>query len=75
MATMSQTDVHAGDHPFTVDCLAIAPGRLLMSETSAATLARLETEGVEVLTLPYDAVTSSGGGIHCSTAPLLRDAP
>ena len=34
---------------------------------------RLGLHGVEVLTIPYDKVISGGGGLHCSTAPLIRD--
>ena len=49
------------------------PGRVIMSETSGHTLDRLAKEGIEVLSLEFDAVYRSGGGIHCSTAPLIRD--
>jgi arginine deiminase len=28
---------------------------------------------VTVITLPYDKMISGGGGLHCSTAPLIRD--
>ena len=31
------------------------------------------TGGVEVVTVPYDKVQLNGGGIHCSTCPLVRD--
>jgi N-dimethylarginine dimethylaminohydrolase len=33
----------------------------------------LAREGIEVLPLEFDAVCRGGGGIHCSTAPLVRD--
>ncbi len=66
-------DLHPDDHPFTVNCLAIRPGRVLMSETSGHTLDRLAKAGVEVISLEFDAVYRGGGGIHCSTAPLVRD--
>jgi len=61
------------DHPFTVNCLAVRPGRVIMSETSPRTLERLDRLGMEVVSLPFEAVTRGGGGIHCSTAPLARD--
>ena len=48
------------------------PGRVIMSQTSGHTLDRLAKEGIEVLSLDFDAVYR-GGGIHCSTAPLVRD--
>ena len=44
-----------------------------MSETSQATLERLATEGIEVVSIPFDAVYRGGGGIHCSIAPFVRD--
>jgi N-dimethylarginine dimethylaminohydrolase len=66
-------DLHPDDHPFTINCLAVRPGRVLMSEASEATLERLAQEKIEVVSIPFDAVYRGGGGIHCSTAPLVRD--
>jgi len=66
-------DLHPQDHPFTINCLAVRPGRVIMSEASPYTLDRLAKEGIEVLSLDFDAVDRGGGGVHCSTAPLVRD--
>ncbi|HLI10336.1 MAG TPA: arginine deiminase family protein [Alphaproteobacteria bacterium] len=66
-------ELHPEDHPFTINCLAVAPGRVIMSEASRRTLDRLDREGITVISIPFDAVYRGGGGIHCSTAPLLRD--
>lgn len=66
-------DLHPDDHPFTINCLAVRPGRVLMSEASGYTLDRLAKAGIEVIPLEFDAVYRGGGGIHCSTAPLVRD--
>jgi N-dimethylarginine dimethylaminohydrolase len=66
-------DLHPDDHPFTVNCLALRPGRVVMSEASGHTLDRLARAGIEVTSLPFDGVYRGGGGIHCSTAPLVRD--
>ena len=66
-------DLHPDDHPFTINCLAVRPGRVLMSEASDRTLDRLAKAGIEVISIPYDGVYRGGGGIHCSTAPLARD--
>jgi N-dimethylarginine dimethylaminohydrolase len=66
-------ELHPDDHAFTINCLAVRPGRVLMSEASKATLDRLAKEGIEVVSIPFDAVYRGGGGIHCSTAPLVRD--
>jgi len=65
--------LHPDDHVFTINCLAVRPGRVIMSETSGHTLDRLAKEGIEVLSLDFDAGYRGGGGIHCSTAPLVRD--
>lgn len=67
-------EVDPEDHPFTVNCLAVAPGRVLMSETSPRTLERLDRMGISVIPLEFEAVYRGGGGIHCSTAPLVRDS-
>jgi N-dimethylarginine dimethylaminohydrolase len=61
------------DHAFTINCLAVAPGRVVMSSASPRTLERLDREGVSVIPVPFDKVYRGGGGIHCSTAPLVRD--
>jgi N-dimethylarginine dimethylaminohydrolase len=66
-------ELHPDDHPFTINCLAVRPGRVLMSEASGHTLERLAKAGIEVIPLEFDAVYRGGGGIHCSTAPLVRD--
>jgi N-dimethylarginine dimethylaminohydrolase len=66
-------ELHPEDHAFTINCLAVAPGRVVMSEASRRTLDRLDREGITVLPVPFDAVYRGGGGIHCSTAPLVRD--
>src|SRR5437763_2222018 len=67
-------EVHPDDPVFTVNCLAVRPGRVLMSEgVSPRTMDRLGKAGVEVVPIAYDKVYLGGGGIHCSTAPLVRD--
>lgn len=66
-------ELHPEDHPFTINCLAVRPGKVIMSEASNRTIDRLGREGIEVITLEYEGVYRGGGGIHCSTAPLIRD--
>lgn len=67
-------EVHHTDNPWIINSLAVAPGRLIMPEgASDHTLEALERHGVSMVTVPYDGVCSGGGGIHCSTAPLMRD--
>jgi len=63
-----------GDNGWIVNCLAIAPGRLLMPEgASSETLDRFAKLDIEITTVPYDKMQLGGGGIHCSTCPLVRD--
>lgn len=62
------------DNSWIVNGLAVRPGRVIMPEgLSDPTRAALERHGVEIVTLPYDKVQLNGGGIHCSTCPLIRD--
>jgi len=67
-------EIHHEDDSAIINSLAIAPGRVIMPEgVSDYTQDRLRLTGVEVITVPYDKMISGGGGLHCSTAPLIRD--
>ena len=67
-------ELHHEDDGAIINSLAIAPGRIIMPEgVSGYTRDHLALHGVEVITVPYDKVIAGGGGLHCSTAPLLRD--
>lgn len=71
---ISLIELHHEDDGAIINALAVAPGRVLMPEgTSGYTQDRLALHGVEVVTVPYDKMISGGGGLHCSTAPLIRD--
>lgn len=71
---ISLIELHHEDDGAIINSLAVAPGRVLMPEgISGYTRDRLALHGVEVITVPYDKVISGGGGLHCSTAPLIRD--
>lgn len=62
------------DNAFSLNCLAIAPGRVVMHATRTPRLAeRLDKAGITILTLDYECIELNGGGIHCSTGPLARD--
>ena len=71
---MKLIQVPPEDNAFSVNCLAIAPGRVIVHTTLSPRLAdRLDKNGITVLPVEYDCVELGGGGIHCSTAPLARD--
>jgi arginine deiminase len=40
---------------------------------SPRTLDKLDKAGISVAAIPYDKMYLGGGGIHCSTGPLVRD--
>lgn len=67
-------EIGPGDTNWIVNSLAVAPGRLIMPEGgSNRTLDRLAAAGVTWVTIPYAEMQLNGGGIHCSTMPLIRD--
>lgn len=67
-------EIHHEDDGAIINSLAVAPYRMLMPEgVSGYTMDKLALHGVDVVTVPYDKVISGGGGLHCSTAPLIRD--
>ena len=67
-------EITPADSSWIVNCLAVRPGRVIMPEgASNRTLDLLARHGVEMVTLPYDKMALNGGGIHCSTCPLIRD--
>lgn len=66
--------VNHEDPSWAVNCLAVAPGRVLMSDAvSPRTQEALDRAGITVRLVGYDKVCLGGGGIHCSTSPLVRD--
>ena len=63
------------DNSWIVNGLAVRPGRVLMPEgISPRTQDALNSHDIEMVTVPYDKVQLNGGGIHCSTCPLIRDS-
>jgi N-dimethylarginine dimethylaminohydrolase len=56
-----------------VNCLAVAPGRVIMSSDAKWSADRLDKEGVAVVPVDFSEIHKGGGGIHCSTLPLIRD--
>jgi N-dimethylarginine dimethylaminohydrolase len=61
------------DISFAVNCLAIKPGKVIMDDLAPWTADILSSRGVDIITTPYRDCRKHGGGIHCSTLPLVRD--
>jgi N-dimethylarginine dimethylaminohydrolase len=71
---MKTIEVHPGDNAGLVNCLAIRPGRVVMQDgLSPRTAETLDKMGIEILPIDYSKLMLGGGGIHCSTSPLIRD--
>ena len=72
---ITAVEIDAQDDPWIVNCLAVAPGRVIMPRgISSVTEARLQQLNIDVIEIDYDKVQLNGGGIHCSTCPLIRDS-
>ncbi len=68
-------EISPADNKWIVNSLAVAPGELLMPEGGTnQTLDALAKLGVRWTVVPYGKMQLNGGGIHCSTTPLIRDA-
>ena len=59
---------------WAINSLALAPGRILMCDRYPRTRELLERRGMNVVAIPYDEIQKGGGGVHCSTMELVRDA-
>ena len=68
-------EISPEDDSWIVNGLAVRPGRVIMpGGASNRTADDLDKHGVEIVTIDYDKVQLNGGGIHCSTCPLIRDS-
>jgi N-dimethylarginine dimethylaminohydrolase len=61
------------EEPWGVNLLAVAPGRVLISESAPHTAELLDERGVEVIPLAYSEIEKNGGGVHCSVQELWRE--
>ncbi len=61
------------DGTIGINCLAIAPGRVVFCSDAPHTAERLSKRGIEVITVLYRECRKKGGGIHCGTLPLVRE--
>lgn len=68
-------EITPSDSSWIINSLAVRPRRLIMSHgASNRTLDLLAKNDVEMIRVDYEAVQLNGGGIHCSTMPLIRDS-
>ena len=68
-------EVTPQDSGWIINCLAVKPGRVIMPHgISNRTMDKLADLNIEAIQIPYDKVHHNGGGIHCSTCPLVRDS-
>jgi arginine deiminase len=54
-----------------VNCLAVRPGRVIMSTHAEVTAVKLRQTGIEVILIEYDEMHRKGG-VHPCTLPLIR---
>ncbi len=66
-------DADPRDGGMGVNCLAVRTGRAIMSSHAKYSADRLDQAGIEVVMVDYDVIHKNGGGVHCSTLPLIRD--
>ena len=67
-------EIHYMDHPIVINCLTLAPGKVLFAINNAEETAnRLIKAGIEIIPIDYSECQLSGGSIHCSTLPLIRE--
>lgn len=61
------------DSKLAVNTIAIKPDKIIMDELAPWSAEILAQKGLEVITTPYKECRKHGGGIHCSTLPLVRE--
>lgn len=61
------------DGTLAINCLTLAPGRVVMDSGCPYTAERLSRRGVDVTPTPWAEISKHGGGLHCATLPLVRD--
>ncbi len=60
------------DPPLTVNCLSVAPGKIMVSSAGKYTNELLASSGFELLPVDVSELVKLGGSIHCATLPLIR---
>lgn len=69
-----QIEVCPDDQNWVINCLAVRPGHVIVpAGISPRTMEKFDKLGITTRVVAYDKVALGGGGIHCSTSPLVRD--
>ena len=55
-----------------MNLLAISEDTLVVEATQERLIQKLKDHGFKIITVPYPHMRSMGGGVHCTTLPLLR---
>lgn len=59
---------------WAVNCLAVKPGKVIVAAEAKRSIERMVKKGLEVIPIDYTEIQKNGGGIHCSTNPLVRES-
>ncbi|TLQ01060.1 amidinotransferase [Nesterenkonia salmonea] len=59
---------------WAVNSLTVSPGKVIVPAEAEVSIERMVKAGLEVVPLEYDEVQKNGGGLHCTTNPLVRDS-
>ncbi len=78
LRTLKELDIEPiyGDYrdiSFAISVLALRPGVIVMDRRGVWTREILERHGVKTLPVDWEECTKHGGGVHCSSLPLVRD--
>jgi N-dimethylarginine dimethylaminohydrolase len=69
-----QIEICPEDKNWVINCLAVRPGHVIVPEgISPRTMEKFARAGITTRVVAYDKVALGGGGVHCSTSPLIRD--
>ena len=61
-------------HSLGCNTLCLEPGAVLIGAEHKRLIKEIEKRKVRVVPVPFDKPSELGGGIRCSTHPLLREA-
>jgi len=56
-----------------MNLLAISDDTLIVEEAQDKLITKLKEHGFKIITVKYPHMRSMGGGVHCTTLPLVRD--